>query len=219
MIELKVFNSRIEKNKKRIPQYLQFCCGMTLLSYLLKKFGKTFKLQNFSIFRDSIGSSPCGNLKNSQASQRFDFFEFGSASKKCEPSKPTLKRSADNSSKKQSAPKIVKKDISVGIKPVAVVPVSGTEFKRNPDDFIGTMQSMDTGKKVFSCQFCGLQGSQKANVRRHIVLKHILEAKEDFKCITCGKTFTLKHTLKLHYMYLQGNEMLETLAKMALEMV
>ena len=176
-----------------------------------------YRYLEFLIFRDSIGCSPCGNLKISQASQRFDFFEFGSASKKSEPSKPTLKRSADNSSKKQSAPKTVKMDISVGIKPAAAVPVSGTKFKRNPDDFIGTMQSLDTGTKVFSCQFCGLQGSQKPNVRRHIVLKHIPEAKEDFKCITCGKTFSLKHTLKLHY--LQGHEMPETLAKAALEMV
>ena len=63
-----------------------------------------YRYLEFSIFRDSIGCLPCGNLKISQASQRFDFFEFGSAPKKSEPSKPTLKRSADNSSKKQSAP-------------------------------------------------------------------------------------------------------------------
>ena len=44
-IELKVFNGYIEKNRKQIPQYLHFRCGMTHLNYSLKKLGKTFKLQ------------------------------------------------------------------------------------------------------------------------------------------------------------------------------
>ena len=45
IIELKVFNGYIQKNKKQIPQYLHFRCGMTHLNYSLKKLGKTFKLQ------------------------------------------------------------------------------------------------------------------------------------------------------------------------------
>ena len=44
IIELKVFNKYIEKNKKQIPQYLHFRCGMTHLNYSLKKLRKTFKL-------------------------------------------------------------------------------------------------------------------------------------------------------------------------------
>ena len=44
IIELKIFNGLIYKNKKRIPQYLHFKCGMTHLNYSLKKLGKTFKL-------------------------------------------------------------------------------------------------------------------------------------------------------------------------------
>ena len=36
IIELKVFNGYIEKNKKQIPQYLHFRCGMTHLNYFLK---------------------------------------------------------------------------------------------------------------------------------------------------------------------------------------
>ena len=44
-IELKVFKGYIEKNKKQIPQYLHFRCGMAHLNYSLKKLGKTFKLQ------------------------------------------------------------------------------------------------------------------------------------------------------------------------------
>ena len=44
IIELKVFNGYIEKNKKQIPQYLHFRCGMTHLNYSLKKLGKTFEL-------------------------------------------------------------------------------------------------------------------------------------------------------------------------------
>ena len=42
---MKVFNGYIEKNKKGIPQYLRFCCGMTHLNYSLRKLGRTFKLQ------------------------------------------------------------------------------------------------------------------------------------------------------------------------------
>ena len=37
IIELKVFNGYIEENKKQIPQYLHFRCGMTHLNYSLKK--------------------------------------------------------------------------------------------------------------------------------------------------------------------------------------
>ena len=45
IIELKVFIGYIQNGKKQIPQYLHFRCGMTHLSYSLKKLGKTFKLQ------------------------------------------------------------------------------------------------------------------------------------------------------------------------------
>ena len=40
IIELKVFIGYIEKNKKQIPQYLHFRCGMTPLNYSLKKIRK-----------------------------------------------------------------------------------------------------------------------------------------------------------------------------------
>ena len=36
IIEIKVFNGYIEKNKKQNPQNLHFRCGMTPLSYSLK---------------------------------------------------------------------------------------------------------------------------------------------------------------------------------------
>ena len=45
IIELKVFNGYIEKNKKEFPQYVHFRCGMTHLNYSSKKLGKTFKVQ------------------------------------------------------------------------------------------------------------------------------------------------------------------------------
>ena len=44
IIELKVFNGLIYKNKNQTPQYLHFRCGMTHLNFFLKKLGKTFKL-------------------------------------------------------------------------------------------------------------------------------------------------------------------------------
>ena len=45
IISLKVFNGYFEKNKKEIPQYLIFRCGLTHLNYPLKNLGKNFKLQ------------------------------------------------------------------------------------------------------------------------------------------------------------------------------
>ena len=44
IISLKLFNDYIEKNKKQIPQFLIFRCGMAHLNYSVKKLGKTFKL-------------------------------------------------------------------------------------------------------------------------------------------------------------------------------
>ena len=36
IIEMKVFNGYVEKNKKQIPQYLLFHCCVTHLNYSLK---------------------------------------------------------------------------------------------------------------------------------------------------------------------------------------
>ena len=77
--------------------------------------------------------------------------------------------------------------------------VDANGFQRNPESFIGTMQSLDTGERVFTCQFCGLQGAQKGNVKKHVIQKHIPEARETFKCEACGKDFTTKDNLKTHY--------------------
>ena len=37
IISLKIYNGYIRNNKKQIPQYLTFRCGMTYLSFSLKK--------------------------------------------------------------------------------------------------------------------------------------------------------------------------------------
>ena len=41
---MKIFNGYILNNKKQIPQFIIFRCGMTHLNYSLKKLGKTFEL-------------------------------------------------------------------------------------------------------------------------------------------------------------------------------
>ena len=43
IISLKIFNGYIQNNRKQIPQYLIFRCGMVHLSFSLKKLGKTFE--------------------------------------------------------------------------------------------------------------------------------------------------------------------------------
>ena len=45
IIDLKGFIGYIQNNKKQIPQYLHFRCGMTHFNYSLKKLGRPFKLQ------------------------------------------------------------------------------------------------------------------------------------------------------------------------------
>ena len=45
IISMRIFNGYIQNNKKQIPQYLIFRCGMTHLNFSLKKLGKTFILQ------------------------------------------------------------------------------------------------------------------------------------------------------------------------------
>ena len=44
IIQLKIFNGYIEKNKKQVTQYLHFRCGMTHSNYSLKKSRKDFYL-------------------------------------------------------------------------------------------------------------------------------------------------------------------------------
>ena len=150
----------------------------------------------FSVFHD-LESPSCGGLTVSKT--RVSLEPKDSPLKTIEPCKKGVKRAASTVIKKQVAVKNVKKEAS-GEKQ-APLPAAETQFQRNPDDFIGAMQSLDTGNKVFSCQFCGLQGSQKANVRRHVILKHIPEAKQELKCSMCLKEFNLKQHLKAHYMH------------------
>ena len=45
IIDLKIVNRYIEKNKKQVPQYLYFRCGTIHLNYSLRKIGRTFTLQ------------------------------------------------------------------------------------------------------------------------------------------------------------------------------
>ena len=45
IIEMKVLNGYIEKNRKKNAQHVHFRCGMTRLNYSPNKLGKTFKLQ------------------------------------------------------------------------------------------------------------------------------------------------------------------------------
>ena len=125
----------------------------------------------------------------------------------------------------QSAQSKVVAKKSVKEKPNAMLPMSKVsansqsglfvgDFQKDPEDFIGASQCLDTGKKMFSCKFCGLQGEKRANIKRHLLLKHIPEANEAFKCTICGKILSLKYSLKLHYM--QSHGMPENVAKAAI---
>ena len=91
-----------------------------------------------------------------------------------------------------------------------------TSFQQDPNDMIGAMQSLESGEKVFTCKLCGLQGKQKANVRGHVIRKHMKSLKETFSCSMCdGKSFSSKQNLKHHYM--RSHNMNEKVANAAID--
>ena len=80
-------------------------------------------------------------------------------------------------------------------------PVQATEsssFLQNPNDFVGASQDLVTGDKTFSCKFCGFSTANKANVVRHVNLKHI-NGGTVFNCNLCEYSTKLKADMKKHY--------------------
>ena len=91
-----------------------------------------------------------------------------------------------------------------------------SEFQQDPNDMIGTMQSLDSGEKVYSCKLCGLQGKQRTNVKMHVVRIHMKSLQSTFRCSSChGKSFFDKRSLKNHYM--RNHNMNEKVASAAIE--
>ena len=90
------------------------------------------------------------------------------------------------------------------------------DVQQDPNDLIGTLQSLDSGEKMFSCKLCGLQAKWKANVKGHVIRRHMQSLKETFACSMCdGKSFTSKQNLKLHYM--KSHNMNEKVANAAID--
>ena len=73
IISLKVFNGYIEKDKKQIPQYLHFRCGMTHLNYSLKKLGKTFELQKELLKTEMKHDDVYEDTWRNKKSERLDY--------------------------------------------------------------------------------------------------------------------------------------------------
>ena len=77
-------------------------------------------------------------------------------------------------------------------------------YQPTPNDYVRTI--LHKRNKLFSCSFCGFESSHKPNVKRHILLKHMREAQEEFRCLTCDSVFHLKQHLKGHYIKVHGLE-------------
>ena len=176
---------------------------------------KCISLKARNVFLDIVDSSlskKCGNLSLSNLEPEFK-------SQTVYPQKANMKRQVIDkiSPQKPKAPKTVNQEKSKSnssIKLITTAMKMQPSFQQDPNDVIATMQSLDSGEKVFSCKLCGHQAKLKPNIRRHIVLKHMEGLKESFKCTVCGKEFNLKHHLKGHYM--SFHNMNEQLAKAAL---
>ena len=76
--------------------------------------------------------------------------------------------------------------------------VNGT-FVQKPADFIEAIQSLETGKKTFTCKFCGVQNQDKGNLGRHVLTKHLSDVVV-IKCTLCEYSAKLKGNMKTHYM-------------------
>ena len=171
------------------------------------------KILAFEIYNPEIGLK-CGNLKITNSDI--------DASKKCgnaEKEGKVTKRKTEVKAGKISNLKVGKVTKSEPVlSAMKATPKSQVQiqpdFQQDPNDMIATMQSLDSGRKVFSCKICGLQGLQKQNVRRHIILKHMQGLIASVSCSLCQKEFTLKSNLKAHY--ISAHNMPDNLAKAAL---
>ena len=72
-------------------------------------------------------------------------------------------------------------------------------FTQKPSDFIETVQSLETGRKMFTCKFCGIQNSDRGNLGKHILFKHLSNVPM-IKCNLCDYESKLKGNMKIHYM-------------------
>ena len=121
-----------------------------------------------------------------------------------------LKRPAQISHNEPRAkPKVVPKQLITQ----SVINDSASGFQQNPDDFIATSQSLDTGKKSFSCKFCGFEAPVKARVVRHITLRHMTGGNV-INCTICEYSSKLKENMKRHY--IKTHKLPEAMARGAL---
>ena len=89
---------------------------------------------------------------------------------------------------------------------------SSGEFIQKPNDFIEAIQSLETGRKMHSCKFCGLQRENKAQVASHVLHRHLSNVPM-VKCTICSHQSKMKGDMKRHYM--SKHSLPEALAKSA----
>ncbi|XP_075242587.1 uncharacterized protein LOC142337286 [Convolutriloba macropyga] len=123
--------------------------------------------------------------------------------------KSDVKREFNREVKPTVVPKIKK----MNSQPPSPIQVTNN-FQQDPNDFIATSQSLDTGKKSFSCKLCGFEVLSRSNLVRHINLKHISSNTEAIACTICDHTTRLKENMKKHY--IGKHKLPEAMAKAAL---
>ena len=77
-------------------------------------------------------------------------------------------------------------------------------------DMIKIMQDFQSEKKTFCCVVCRYESGSSGNIKRHVQMKHMPKTVA-LNCLQCPSSFSLRQTLKRHYM--QVHELLEPAAQ------
>ena len=59
--------------------------------------------------------------------------------------------------------------------------------------------------KTYQCPHCGRMFNNKANMKRHALIKHSGDADKKFQCDLCGRRYAIKQSLQYHLESIHGH--------------
>lgn len=67
-----------------------------------------------------------------------------------------------------------------------------------PTELEGLKHVKSSHSKTYSCPQCGRTFNNKANMKRHALIKHSGEVDKKFQCTICGRRYAIKQSLRYH---------------------